>query len=135
VAKVYLRSGLEDRIQDQLKLSGVRYYYETEKIPYKVPASSRKYTPDFIIYTKSGKKIYIEGKGIWDYQDRYKHLLIRKQHPNLDIRFVFSNSKSKIRKGSPTTYADICNGIGRPPFKGHIWKFSNKKVPKEWLNE
>ncbi len=32
--------------------------------------------------------------------DRQKHLLVRDQHPELDIRFVFSRSAAKINKAS-----------------------------------
>ena len=118
--RVIRRSGLEDKIEAQLKITKTSYKYEPPdgKICYVVPQSDHKYTPDFIIKTKSGKEIIIEGKGIWDSDDRKKHLLIRQQHPDLDIRFVFSRSKARIRKGSKTTYADICEGKSRAPFRG-----------------
>lgn len=135
VKKQRYRSGIEGEIVKQLKASGLEHYYEELKIPYTVPSSSHSYTPDFVVTTKSGKEIIIEVKGIWEYSDRYKHLLIRKQMPNLDIRFVFSNSRTKIRKGSRTTYADICNGKGRGIFKNVIWKYADSKIPKSWLDE
>src|SRR3546814_2796560 len=56
-----------------------------------------------------------------------KHELIKAQHPGLDIRFVFSRSKSPIRKGSKTTYADWCAKRGIP--------FADKLVPQEWAEE
>lgn len=129
------RSGLEDEIATQLEKSKTKYYYERGKIGYKIPASEHIYTPDFEVFTASGKCIIVEGKGIWVYEDRYKHLLIRQQHPELDIRFVFSSSKSKIRKGSKVTYADICEGRGRGIFKGVVWQYADKKIPKSWLEE
>jgi hypothetical protein len=129
------RSGIEKEIAKQLKKAKVPYTYEKFKINYKYPEESRLYTPDFKIITRSGKEIIIEVKGIWIYSDRYKHLLVRRQYPELDIRFVFSRSKTRISKVSKTTYADICNGEGRGAFKDVIWKFSDKKIPKEWLNE
>lgn len=135
--KKFRRSGLEDAIEKELKKKKVVYKYEPKdgKIPYIIPESLHTYTPDFVIKTKSGKEIIIETKGIWDSDDRKKHLLIRQQHPHLDIRFVFSRSKSRIRKGSKTTYADICEGRGRAPYKGVTWKYSDKTIPKEWINE
>lgn len=131
------RSKLEDNVESQLKRLGTKYYYEPDwgKLAYTIPASKHTYTPDFYITSKSGKTIIIEAKGIWDYDDRYKHALIRAQHPDLDIRFVFTNPKQKIRKGSKTTYADICEGKGRGIFKGLEWKYSAAKIPKEWLEE
>ncbi len=135
--RVIRRSGLEDKIEAQIKAVKIPYLYEPSdgKIPYVIPASNHKYTPDFYITTKSGKSIIIEAKGIWDSDDRKKHLLIRQQHPNLDIRFVFSRSKARIRKGSKTTYADICEGKGRAPFKDVTWKYADKLIPIEWMKE
>jgi hypothetical protein len=52
-------------------------------------------------------------------------LLIKEQHPELDIRFVFSNSKTRISKQSKTTYADWCRTKG--------FQFADKKIPQEWL--
>lgn len=131
------RSGLEQRVSKELTSRSVDYLYEPQhlKIAYTIPASDHKYTPDFFIVTDSGKEIFVETKGIWDYDDRYKHLLIRQQEPDLDIRFVFSRSKQPIRKGSKTTYADICKGLGRGAFKGVEWKFADKSVPYGWLKE
>ena len=129
------RSGLEDKVAEQLTAAGREFKYEQDKISYTVPEKIHTYTPDFTIVSDSGKVIYIETKGIWDSDDRYKHLLIRLQHPELDIRFVFQNSKAKIRKGSKTTYEDICNGLGRAPFKNICWKYSNKTIPTTWMEE
>ena len=131
------RSGLEVEVAKQLSNNNISFLYEPDwgKLSYKVPVKSRVYIPDFYITTRTGKTIIIECKGIWVFEDRYKHLLIRKQNPELDIRFVFSNSKNKIRKGSKTTYADICDGKGKGLFKDVIWKYSDKKIPKDWLEE
>ncbi len=131
------RSGLEKEVAQQLRKNKVPYKYEPSdgKLTYTIPAKNASYLPDFYITTKSGKTIIIECKGIWVYVDRYKHLLIRQTHPELDIRFVFSNPRSKIRKGSKTTYADICEGKGKGQFKGVTWQYAAKKIPKSWLNE
>jgi hypothetical protein len=52
--------------------------------------------------------------------------LIKKQHPDLDIRIIFQSAKTKIRKGSKTTYGDFCDK------HGITW--SEKEIPEEWLN-
>lgn len=131
------RSGLEEEVAAQLRKNKVQYSYEPKagKIKYTIPAKKATYTPDFYITTKSGKTIIIECKGIWVYADRYKHLLIKKSRPDLDIRFVFYNPKGKIRKNSKTTYADICEGKGWGIFKDVKWQYAKKKIPKEWLDE
>lgn len=116
------RSGLEEKIAEQLKELGVVAEYETTKIKYRVEKDC-VYTPDW----KLPNGIIVESKGRFVTSDRMKHLYIKKQHPDLDIRFVFSNSKVKINKGSKTSYADWCNK--------HGFKFSDKLIPKEWLDE
>jgi hypothetical protein len=119
--KLGFRSGLEVKVAEQLKGSGVAVEYETTKIKYVVPESVHTYTPDFVL----PNGIIVETKGRFVVADRKKHLLIQKQHPDKDIRFVFTNSNNKISKGSKTSYADWCRKNG--------FIFADKKVPDEWL--
>lgn len=116
------RSGLEDKVSKQLKESGVSFEYETLKIQYEVN-ETRRYTPDFIL--PSG--IIIETKGRFVAADRKKHLLIQQQHSELDIRFVFSNSRAKLSKGAKSTYAEWC--------EKHGFLYADKEIPEEWLHE
>lgn len=131
------KSGLECDVVKDLESKGIDFQYEStdSRIYYEVPAKTRFYTPDFFITTKSGKKIIVETKGLWTAEDREKHRLIKLQYPDLDIRFVFTRSKAKIRKGSKTTYADVCEGKARAPFKGLTWLYADKTIPQEWLDE
>lgn len=121
------RSGLERQVAAQLDRLDLPFEYETQRVEYVRPAKPSRYTPDFVITTGSGKVIYIETKGRFDIDDRAKHRLIREQHPELDIRFVFSNSKNKISKTSKTTYADWC--------ERYEFLFADKRIPQEWINE
>ena len=120
------RSGLEERVSQQITKAGLELLYETDKIGYVVPARDAKYTPDFKL-PKPGGFFYVETKGIWTVQDRAKHLLIQKQFPDLDIRFVFSNQNAKLYKGSPTSYALYC--------EKHNFRYANKVIPEAWLLE
>lgn len=117
------RSGLESLFAAQLEAAGILYEYETTKIAFVEPAKNRKYTPDFIL----DNGIIIETKGRFLTEDRQKHLLVKAQHPELDIRFVFSSSKTKITKRFPTTYADWC--------LKHGFQYADKAAPPEWLKE
>lgn len=117
------RSGLEERIAEQLDKLGVEYQYEEVKLKYIKPASEHIYTPDFVL----PNGIIVETKGRFLMADRQKHILVRKHNPTLDIRFVFSNSNARISKTSRTTYADWCKKNG--------FKFADKTIPLEWLNE
>ena len=117
------RSGLEESVDALLKQSGIDGQYEQHKVLYTIPVSYHEYTPDF----RLPNGIFVETKGRFVIEDRKKHVLIKQQHPELDIRFVFQNSKNKIRKGSPTTYADWC--------KKHGFLYADKTIPQEWLDE
>lgn len=118
------RSGLEDRIADSLTNQGIPYEYEKLVIGYTQPAKARKYTPDFVLLNNN---IIIESKGRFITADRQKHLMIKEQYPDLDIRFVFSNSKAKLSKLSQTTYGMWCDKFG--------FKYSDKEIPQAWLTE
>lgn len=117
------RSGLEQRVSKQLAEAGVDAAYESLVIPYTKPESQHKYTPDFGL----PNGIIVETKGLFDADDRKKHLLVKAQYPHLDIRFVFSNSKAKLYKGSPTTYAAWCLKNG--------FTYADKLIPTAWLAE
>jgi hypothetical protein len=112
-----------------LKEQGVSFEYETEKIGYTVPVQNKKYIPDFIITTKSGKKIYIEAKGRWVANDRKKLELVMQQNPDKDVRILFMRD-NPLRKGSKTTYSAWCRK------KGFTFAIStNGSVPEEWTDE
>jgi hypothetical protein len=116
------RSGLEEAIAAELDNQRVTYEFEKTKLKYIKPEKAHTYTPDFYLVDK---KIFIETKGLFTTQDRQKMRLIKEQHPNLDIRFVFSNSKNRISKKSSTTYGMWCEKYG--------FKYADKHIPKEWL--
>jgi hypothetical protein len=117
------KSGLEEKINKQLEKHGIFDVYEKVKIEYTVPSRKAKYTPDWVL----PNRIIVETKGRFIVADRQKHLFIKAQHPELDIRFVFSNSKAKISKTSQTTYAMWC--------EQHGFKYADKEIPLEWINE
>lgn len=118
------RSGLEVAIAASLRSVGAEFEEEKDldAIPY-TNAKVKKYHPDFRL--KNG--IIIESKGWFKTADRTKHLCIKYQHPDLDIRFVFSNPNQKIGKKSNTTYAMWCDK--------HGFKYAKGTVPNEWIVE
>lgn len=118
------RSGLEETLGKQLKAARVPYEYEKFCIEYLPDPKPKHYTPDFVLLDNG---IIVESKGRFVTADRKKHLLVKAQHPALDIRFVFSNCNAKIGKGSTTTYAEWCQQKG--------FQFANKVIPKAWFDE
>lgn len=119
------RSGLEESVAGQLQASKIDYQYEDKAniVKYVVPAKSHTYLPDF----KLPNGIIVETKGRFVLADRKKHKLIKEQHPDLDIRFVFSNSNTRISKKSKTTYASWCEALGIP--------YADREIPQSWLDE
>lgn len=120
------RSGSEARVSKQLTEAGADFEYLDRNYKAAIEYSDpevHKYRPDFQL----ANGIYIEVKGEFDALDRRKHLLIKSQHPELDIRFVFDRSKSKTSKGSISTYASWCQKNG--------FMFADKVVPESWLKE
>lgn len=122
IAKGY-RSGLEEQVARQLAAAGVDAAYEESRIEYIRPEKKAKYTPDWVL----PNGIVIETKGRFLTEDRQKHLLVKAQHPHLDLRFVFSNSRARISKASPTTYAMWCEKNG--------FQYADKFIPPAWLKE
>ena len=116
------RSGLEKNVAEFLKTKQKKVRYEKLKIEWE-DLRYRTYTPDFTL----DNGIIIETKGVFDSEDRRKHLQVQKQHPELDIRFVFTNLYAKLYKGSKTTYAEWCDK--------NNFLASHRINPKEWLTE
>ena len=116
------RSGLEHKISEYLKLLKHKYEYESIKIEWE-DLRYRTYTPDFEL----DNGIIIETKGIFSAADRRKHIEIQRQHPKLDIRFVFSNAKAKLYKGAKSRYCDWCEQKN--------FKWAHRVIPEGWLLE
>ena len=117
------RSGLEEDVAKALTEAGVPFTYEKTKVRYIKPASEHQYTPDFVL----DNGIIIETKGLFTAIDRQKHILVKRQHPHLDIRFVFSNSKQRLSKASRTTYGMWC--------EKNVYVYADKMIPEHWINE
>ena len=116
------RSGLEDIVATYLKEHKVKFLYEKIKIEWE-DLSYRTYTPDFVL----NNGIIIETKGRFTVADRRKHLCIKRQHPDLDIRFIFTNSKTKLRKGAKSSYAELCIK--------YDFRYYDRIIPEDWLKE
>jgi len=116
------RSGLEKEVAAYLRKTQKKVRYEVLKVEWE-DLRYRTYTPDFVL----DNGIIIETKGIFDSEDRRKHREIQRQHPELDIRFVFSNAKAKLYKGSKSRYFNWCDQ--------HKFQWANRVIPEDWLKE
>ncbi len=117
------RSGLEDRTAAHLNQLGVSFQYEQHPVYYTKPSRLSRYTPDFLL----PNGIVIETKGRFVTADRQKHILIKAQHPDLDVRLVFSNPKTRISKNSKTTYQMWS--------EKHGFLFAKGDIPADWIAE
>jgi len=120
--KAKYRSGLEKQTALALSECQKKVRYELLKIEWE-DLRYRTYTPDFQL----DNGIFIETKGIFDSEDRRKHVEVRRQHPELDIRFVFSNAKAKLYKGAKSRYCDWC--------EKNDFLYSHRLIPQGWLTE
>ena len=116
------RSGLEHKLSLYLDKLKAPYCYENMKIEWE-DLAYRTYTPDFIL----NNGIIIETKGLFTAADRRKHIEIKRQHPKLDIRFVFTNSNRKLRKNAKSTYGEWCIKYGIP--------YADRVIPQSWIKK
>ena len=114
------KSRFERRFASDLKQRRIVFDYEKHKFPYQ--PKIKTYTPDFYMPEFD---LFVETKGFFNVADRVKHLLIKEQHPDIDIRFVFMNPFTKINRKSSTTYASWC--------EQHGFQFAKERIPKEWI--
>jgi|TARA_R100000093_G_scaffold55615_2_gene28774 predicted nuclease of restriction endonuclease-like RecB superfamily len=115
------RSNFEREVARALLDRDIDFKFEPDKIPYQ--PKQRVYIPDFYI---SDNDFYIEVKGRLMQSDRVKHILIKDQNPDLEVKFLFYNAKQKIYKGSKTTNAKWA--------EKHGFDWAEQKMPKEWFN-
>lgn len=157
--KLGFRSGFESEMAKVLQDNGVEYGYETEdcKFEYFKPVvrgsvvdrlynrvnivkggkvvQECTYTVDFIVFSKdSPKPTFLETKGRFTSSDRAKMDLIKKQHPNADIRMVFqADGKATPKK----RYSEWCEDRGIPYFI--IQRPTKNKegiyLPEDWIDE
>jgi hypothetical protein len=114
------RCKMEREVVEAAKQLDRNLQYEKLKIPY---TREQTYVAD--VYLSNG--ILVEIKGYFEAKDRTKMLLVKEQHPEFDIRFVFANPNSKLGGGSTTTYAEWATK--------HGFKWAAKCIPTEWIKE
>ena len=111
----------------------ITWQYEPTQIPWMpAPVKERTYTPDFKIIREDGSIFFVEFKGYLRPGDKTKMRAVKKQHPEIDIRFVFMNaykaaSKNIRKDGTKQMYWQWAERYG--------YKWAHQVIPDEWLNE
>ena len=111
------RSKFELSVANNLEQRKVPFQYESEIIRYVLEC---RYTPDFIL----PNGIIIETKGRLLQKDARKHRAIKKQHPELDIRFVFTDINKRVENSKFTNY-QWCQKYG--------FEYAERVIPQEWI--
>lgn len=114
------KSGFERTLAAALSSRGVKFAYEDTVVPYRL---DREYNPDFHLLKSN---IFVEAKGLLDRDSKAKMAAVKKQHPELDIRFVFMDANKKV-PGSKQTHGQWASK------NGFVW--ADREIPEEWLNE
>lgn len=114
------RSGFERSFAANLSSRGIKYRFESASFPYIL---EHTYNPDFEMIDHG---FFIETKGRLDRYSKAKMIAVKKQHPDLDIRFVFMYPHKKIA-GTKQTHAQWADR------NGFLWAEST--APEEWFNE
>lgn len=123
---IKVRSNLEVKLSTILTESNCPWEYEVTKLSYTVPESNHTYTVDFTV----GNKLLIEGKGyLSDYRERQKYVLLKDQHPDLDLRFVFDNP-NKLCGGTKMTHAKWAEKYGFT-----YCSIKDTEIIAEWISE
>ena len=120
------RSKLEERFESILKDFDVPYEYEVTKIDYIIPESSHTYTVDWTVL--NGKLIETKGY-LSDHSERRKYILLKEQHPDLDLRFVFDNP-NKLCGGTKMSHAKWAEKYG---FR--YCSIKDTEQIKQWITE
>lgn len=114
------KSGFERSIAANLASRKVKFGYETVQLNYRL---DRTYNPDFIL--ENG--VIVEAKGLLDRDSKSKMIAVKKQHPDMDIRFLFMMGDKKV-PGSKQTHGQWATKNG---FK---WA-EGISIPQEWIDE
>lgn len=107
----------------------ITWDYEPETFPWIPPPA--KYTPDFKITCSNGKIFYVEYKGYLRNSDKRKMIEVKKQHPDLDVRFVFESATKPVagakkrKDGTKLSHKEWAEKQG--------FRWSEGFIPKEWL--
>ena len=122
------RNKWEEAFGNDLSKRKIPFTYESEKLTY-----TKTYLVDFVITTKSGKKIYIETKGAFRHGDTTKYRAVKRDNPEIDLRFVFfTDQRGKSSVDRRIAHTKITHGQWCDK---NNFKYAIGTAPEEWLEE
>lgn len=105
------------------------WIYEPDTFDWVPPVAT--YKPDFKIIRKDGTHFYVEYKGFLRNPEKRKMIEMKRQHPALDVRFVFEKANKPVpgakprKDGSKMTHAEWAEKYG--------YKWSEGFINPKWL--
>ena len=94
------KSHFEVEVSDKLGKDN----YEISELEYEVPATQRKYIPDFTVKAQDGHNIYIECKGFFrNKAEADKYIYVRDSNQGIDLRFIIMDKKTLMPRSKKTT--------------------------------
>lgn len=118
-SKQKFRSGFEKRVGEANPLA--IHEPSEPRINYTI---TKRYIPDFVL----ANGIVVEVKGYFTSEDRTKMLLVKKQNPNLHIKFLFQRANNHLTKSKNSrTYWQWCED------NNFEWA-EGTTIPQEWYD-
>lgn len=119
------RSKYEKRVWENLtnaQQRKVQYEPSDPVVRYHLP---KHYIPDFVL----PNGVMVECKGYFTSADRTKMLRVRKENPELDIRFLFQRANNRLTKSpNSSTYWQWAEQ------HGFEWD-EGERIPAKWIKE
>lgn len=120
------RSGYEERIYENAQRHRRELAYEPSDatLYYTKPAKRSRYIPDFVL----PNGVIVESKGRLTATDRAKMSQVKKDNPEVDIRFLFQRGHNRItRSKNSMTYIEWAEKHGFICAVG-------EEIPEEWYD-
>lgn len=112
------KSGFERTVAADLNSRQIKFEYEALVLPYTLHG---EYHPDLSF----PNGLVVELKGVLDKASKRKYVAVKQQHPEINLKFVFMDSKKKV-PGTKQTHGDWARKNG--------FEFADGRIPDEWLN-
>lgn len=114
------RSGFEAQVAQDLSERAVPFHYERDRYEFEVPGM---YVCDFTLPLG----VVVECKGYMDRFARRKLLRVKERYPDLDLRLLFQNAKTRINCKLPSSM-----NYGQWATRhGFLW--AEGKIPESWV--
>ena len=122
-------SAAEIKCAKDMQERGILWEYEPMKLKWTPP--DKNYAVDFGVTRADGSVIYIEYKGYLRSEDKVKMIVIKRQHPSIDIRIVFTHPEKPVEGATKRKDGSKLSNAEWATKNGYL--YAEKVIPDEWL--